>query len=275
MMCAWDSLLEIIPRQMRQEVDRIGKRELQEFRLRLGSPPELVLRQESKYLNGYCSGADIAFCVQSASRYSPWAAESIRHGYLTAPGGHRIGLCGLSVYRNGQPSGLREITSLCIRVARDFSGISKGAPENGSVLILGAPGWGKTTLLRDLIRVRSEKEMIAVVDERGELFPPEFQMGKKMDVLRGCGKKWGMEQVLRTMGPQCIAVDEITAEEDSMGILQAVGCGVEILATAHATTAEEFVHRSVYRTLAERRVFDFILTLKPDKTFTVERMCLN
>lgn len=271
MMCAWDSLLGILPRRMRQKVDDLGRDGLLELRLRQGSPPELSMKEEPIWLDMICDPEDIAFVIRSASRYSPWTVESMKDGYLTAPGGHRIGLCGLSLYRNGTRTGLREITSLCIRVARDFPGIAAEAPMTGSVLILGAPGWGKTTLLRDLIRRRSTGQPVAVVDERGELFPEGFDRGSRVDILRGSRKSEGIEQVLRTMGPGCIALDEITAGEDCAGLARAAGCGVDILATAHAGSMEEFLLRPAYRELAEKRIFQSVLVMTPDKCYRVER----
>ena len=272
MMCNWDALLEILPPRIRRDVDALGRYTLQELRLRMGAQPELVLKRESLWLEKRCSKEDIAFCIQSASRYSPWTSASIKKGYLTAPGGHRIGLCGLALYQNGAMTGLREITSVCIRVARDFPGIARAAPANGSVLILGAPGWGKTTLLRDLIRERARDKTVGVVDERGELFPEGFDSGKKTDILRGCRKPEGLELMLRTMSPACIAVDEITAVEDCNGLIRAAGCGVSLLATAHAASLEEFHSRNIYRPLAEKGIFQWILLMHPDKHFTTERM---
>ena len=272
MMCVWDRFLGILPQWLQKEVDPLGRETLQELRLRQGAPPELVLRSGSRFPDRKCTREDIACCIRSASRYSPWAAESIRCGYLTAPGGHRIGLCGLALYRNGEMTGLREVTSACIRVARDYHGIAEGIPEKGSVLILGAPGWGKTTLLRDLVRQRARSCPVAVVDERGELFPEGFDRGRRTDVLRGCRKKEGIEQVLRTMSPGCIALDEITAETDCESLIRASGCGVHLLATAHAGSMEEFYSRPVYRSLADRGIFETILLMTPDKSFTMERM---
>ena len=272
MLCAWDALLEIVPRQMRSKVDTLGRYTLQELRLRQGAPPELVLSGGSRWLDMACRREDIGFCIQAASRYSPWAAESIRRGFLTAPGGHRLGLCGLALYRDGRMTGMREITSVCIRVARDFPGIACNAPMHGSVLILGAPGWGKTTLLRDLIRQRSEYETVSVVDERGELFPQGFDTGKRTDILRGCRKGEGLDQLLRTMGPGCIALDEITAREDCEGLIRAAGCGVTLLATAHAGSLEDYLTRPVYSSLWKTGIFDWVLLMHPDKRFTAERM---
>ena len=271
MMCAWKELLNIIPLRYREQVDRLGRWMLQECRLRQGAPPELVLKDGSVWLEEPCRKEDISFCIQSACRYSPWAAASVRRGYLTAPGGHRLGLCGLALYQNGQMSGLREITSVCIRVARDYPGIAEQAPKTGSVLILGAPGWGKTTLLRDLVRQRSKYQTVSVVDERGELFPEGFSTGERTDVMRGCRKKEGVDLVLRTMTPGCIALDEITAQEDCQGLMQAARCGVELLSTAHAASIGEFYSRPIYKPLAEAGIFTHILLLRQDKTYTLER----
>ena len=275
MMCAWKQLLSVLPPRLRPEVDRLGKNAMQELRLRLGMPPELVLSGESRWLGCCVSREDLNYCINAASRYSPWAAATTAQGYLTAPGGHRIGLCGEVVCKEGIVTGIREISSLCIRVARDFPGIAKRAADApGSVLILGAPGWGKTTLLRDLIRQIGEKQCVSVVDERGELFPEGLERGKKTDVLTGCPKSPGIDMVHRTMGPDCIAVDEITAEADARALLRAANCGVRLLATAHGTSAADFRRRSVYRPLAESSVFQTLLILRQDKSFRAERAVL-
>lgn len=275
MRCAWKELLEILPQRLRREVDQQGRDGLQELRLRFHAPPELVLQGESRWLQGNITREELSFVVNAASRYSPWAAESMSQGFLTAPGGHRIGICGQAVYKEGRVSGMREITSLCIRVARDF-------PELGdrlkglccSVLILGAPGWGKTTLLRCLIRQYAQNIQVSVVDDRGELFPDGFVRGPKMDVLTGCPKGEAMERVLRTMGPACIAVDEITAEEDCKALISAANCGVILLATAHGASLRDFRTRPVYQRLSGQGVFDTLVTLKPDKSWQVERITI-
>ena len=174
-------------------------------------------------------------------------------------------------------AGLRQISSLCIRVARDFPGISQSlAYLSGSILILGRPGTGKTTLLRDLIRLRSDvgKGSIAVIDERGELFPAGVKTGFRTDVLTGCSKEQGIEMVIRTMGPSAIAVDEITSEQDCQALLKAGWCGVDLLATAHAAGREDLYARPVYRPLVNSRLFDTLVILQPDKSFKAERMAL-
>lgn len=273
MRCAWKELLDILPKWMITDVDALGRSSLQELRLRLDAPPELVSCDSVQRLGRQVSSEDLSYCVNAASRYSPWAAATIAQGFLTVSGGHRIGLCGEAVLKNKEITGIRKVTSLCIRVARDFPGIgSSAAGLRGSMLILGAPGRGKTTLLRDIARQISEKSTVAVVDERGEIFPSGFVRGDRMDVLTGVPKAGGVEMVLRTMGPEWIAVDEITAEEDCRSLLQAQGCGVRLLATAHAGSLDEFRGRPIYKALLDNHVFDYLLILHSDRSYGTERI---
>lgn len=280
MRCEWQAFINLLPQRFRDEVDRLGRAGLQELRLRVGANPELVLGKESLWLQEKVRPDDLGFVVNAASRYSPWAANTIRRGYITAQGGHRIGLCGEAVIQNGEMTGIRSPISLCMRVARDFHGIAKDAGcFQGSILIIGKPGSGKTTLLRDLIRQRSDHfhVCVAVVDERGELFPVCdqthcFETGRKTDVLTGCGKEQGIESLLRTMGPGCIAVDEITAESDCRAIMNAGWSGVSLLATAHAASVTDLRCRPIYRPIVNSGLFETVLVMQPDKSWKAERM---
>lgn len=275
MKCAWDALLSVLPARLRQQVVKLGRDTMQELRLRVGQPVELILSGQSRMLGIQALEEDITFIVNAASHYSPWAAATSAKGYITAVGGHRIGVAGECVVQGGQVTGIRRVTSLCIRVARGFPGIGDKAPKSGSLLILGPPGAGKTTLLRDLIRIRSEAgQAVAVVDERGELFPVGgvFSPGTRTDVLTGCSKVTGVEMALRTLSPACIAVDEITAQEDCQALLSVGWCGVELLATAHARDAKDLLRRKIYQPLADSGLFETLLILQPDKSWHMERM---
>lgn len=276
MICQWKELLSILPQWLSAETDIIGRERLQELRLRQGQPPELVCSDGSRWLHRPISAQDLLFCINAASKYSPWTAQTLSQGYVTAPGGHRIGICGEAAMHNGSISTIRSPTSLCIRVARDFPGCGeKSAQLDGSILLIGPPGSGKTTLLRDMIRCIAKKESVAVVDERGELFPSGFRAGNiRLDVLNGCPKRVGIDMVLRTMGPSCIAVDEITAEEDCSALIQAGWCGVRLLATAHAASVCDLRKRVLYRPLLETKLFDHVIALRRDKSWREERIDL-
>jgi stage III sporulation protein AA len=247
-------------------VDTLGRDTLQELRLRLDLPPELIRSNGAVKLQRMVTIEDLSYIINTASRYSPWSAATAAHGYITAPGGHRIGLCGQAVVQGGQMSGIRQVRSLCIRVARDVPGVAEKIPcGTGSILIIGRPGSGKTTFLRDLIRQRSENctGSVAVVDERGELFPggTNFSTGNRTDILIGCSKGQGIDMLLRTMGPTTIAVDEITSERDCESLIRAGWCGVSLLATAHASSVDELRRRPLYRTLLEQEVFKRVVLI--------------
>lgn len=273
MICAWQELLAVLPLWMRKSVDMIGADFLREIRLRIDSPPELILKEKSCWLERNVTQDDLHFTVNAASRYSPWAAGTSAMGYITIKGGHRIGLCGDAVLKHGELTGIRTYQFLCIRIAKDIPDLAMGLEKiRGSILILGPPGWGKTTLLRDMIRRIGNNETVGVVDERGELFPQGFSRGRRTDILTGCSKEQGIYMLLRTMGPSCIAVDEITDQKDASALLHAANCGVRLLASAHAESLHQFQKRAVYCALIENHVFDTVLVLKKDQSYTTERV---
>ena len=280
MICQWNEFIKLLPPWLQEPINKLGKDSLTELRLRVGLPPRLDLHSRSLNLDRLVKQDDIEYCINAASRYSPWATGSAANGYITTAGGHRIGICGEAIIINGACTGFRNITSLCMRVARDFPDLAKELCFlNGSVLIIGPPGCGKTTLLRDLIRQRSCRctGSIAVLDERSEIFPSAhnamcFDIGPNTDVMNNCPKASGIDMLIRNMGPRAIAVDEITAARDCSALLQASWCGIEILATAHAYDKRDLYRRLVYRPIIERNIFQQLIILHHDKTWHHERM---
>ena len=280
MICAWQLLLGLLPVWMRDIVDKHGRSGLLELRMRVSMPPILRMNDRNIVLDRTVSIDDLKFCINMVTRYSPWSVSTASKCYYTAPGGHRIGLCGNVTVSGGQVIGVGELSSLCIRIARDFEGIAKGLIHlNGSVLILGRPGCGKTTLLRDYIRQLSYKEgeSVTVVDERKEIFPFSngkfcFNPGMYADVISGCAKSVGIEAALRNTGPTVIAVDEITAAEDCNSLMHAGWCGVKLIATAHAGSREDLFSRPVYKPLVDSGLFEHLIIMHPDKSWHLEEM---
>lgn len=273
--CAWNELLSILPGWLRSQVDRQGRQTLQEIRLRKGMSALLIKKDGRWQTDELIKKEDLQYVVNMACRYSPWTVTSFAQGYITVAGGHRIGICGEALHRKGKIVGIGDITSLNIRICRDFDGISGNLwLHKESILILGPPGSGKTTLLRDLIRRRSKRETISVVDERGEIFPAaaDFFSGENTDILTGCSKKQGIEMLLRVMGPACIALDEVTAVDDCEALLQAGKCGVSLLATAHAASIEDLRTRPIYQKLLDKEIFQTVVILQMDKSWRTERM---
>lgn len=280
MNCAWKAYLNLLPVGLRQEVEKIGYDTLTEVRLRCGQRPELVTDNGKIRLSSLVTKEDLKFSVNIASQYSAWTSGTTAYGYITAAGGHRIGLCGQAVADRKGMTGIREPTSLCIRLAKAVDGFAEPAAHlQGSTLIIGRPGSGKTTFLRDLIRQKSVEHHVAVADERQELFPMSagafcFDTGFGTDILSGCGKAEGVIMLIRCMNPNYVAVDEITGQEDCASLLQAGWCGVSLLATAHAGSKEELFARPVYKPLLEKKLFDNLVILHPDRSIRIERIKL-
>ena len=280
MRCQWQSFLNLLPARFREPIDRLGKDDLQELRLRLGQAPELIRGSGILHLPYSVSQVDLTYIVNMATQYSPWATDSSAQGFISAAGGHRIGICGTTAIQQGLVTGFKEISSLCIRIARDIPGIGKEAIAiEDSFLIIGRPGAGKTTLLRDIVRQISElsSQQIVVIDEREELFPLNngafaFPPGKHTDVLSGCNKVDGIDMALRCMGPDMIVVDEITSAKDCESMLRAGWCGVRLVATAHAGSLEELYRRPVYQPIIKNGLFDHVVVLLPDKSWYVEEV---
>lgn len=203
------------------------------------------------------------------------AAQRLCQGFLPLKGGHRLGVTGSMTVQDGHITGIRQLSSLCLRIAHPVEGIGKEvgravfAGGVRSTLLLSPPGMGKTTLLRELIRVGSAEYglRIGLADERGEVAAlwngvPQMNVGLTTDVVDGCSKAEGLLLLLRSMSPQLLAVDEITAPEDIAALSMAANCGVPILATAHGSSIEELKHRSLYHRLWEEALFRQVVHIR-------------
>ena len=245
----------------------------EEFRLRAGQPLVVLLPEGERSLGAAVTPEDLETLCDLATDYSRYAAEeTLREGYLSVRGGFRVGLCGAAVMKDGQVTNLKQISSAVIRISREQKGIGAAVVPRlfrgehfASTLLLSPPGGGKTTLLRDLVRLMSRGEQvppqrIALIDERDEIAvmyrgQPQMDVGPRTDILNGCPKAAAIPMVLRAMNPQVIALDELTVQEDLQAIAQAAGCGVGLLATIHAGSVEELQAKPLYRALLEGRVF--------------------
>ena len=256
------------------------KERTEEFRLRVMHPMTVLtsegeLNAAPNAIDSLVTAEDLEQMLGAVTEYSRYACiETLRQGFLPLRGGFRLGVCGSAVVREGEVSNLKEISSLSLRIVCEEVGLGSGiAPqlfdESGrflSTLILSPPGGGKTTLLRDLIRVLSlgdsehRAQRVAVIDERGEIAVcckarPQMELGNHTDVLSLCPKAAGIMMVLRGMNPQLIAVDEITAAEDIRAMCLAANCGVGLLASIHAASADELTQKPLFEELLRAKVF--------------------
>lgn len=283
-----DQVAWLLPAALRQRVQALPEKlraVAEELRLRRGQPLFFLTPQgEEPLADTSVTGRDLETVLELASASSVHTVmEQIKNGFVGVQGGHRLGLCGTGVIEDGRLVNLRELSSLSLRVAREFKGLSKevlpklwGGCGLESTLILSPPGGGKTTLLRDLIRAISSGDgcpprRVGVADERGELAAvaggaPTLDVGPRTDIMNACPKDIGLMTLLRGMNPQVLAVDEVTAPGDVATMLQAAGCGVTLLATAHGGTLADLDRRPLYRELMAQGVFGrLVLIWEHDK----------
>jgi stage III sporulation protein AA len=215
----------------------------------------------------------------------------IRSGYVTLRGGHRAGICGTCVFQNGAVSGLRDISSINIRIAREVPGCADAIlgrlknSLNGGLLLAGPPSSGKTTILRDIARQLSSGicgsiRKVAVVDERGEIAGtyqgvPQNDVGLCCDVLDCCPKSEGILTAVRTLSPQIIICDEIGTEEEVRAVEQSLNAGVSVIASIHAGTKEELVSRRQVALLLKTGAFQNVVLLRGSgKPGEISEICM-
>ena len=269
-------ILPVLPARLHAPLRHLEHLRPEDIRLRAGQPPGVYAAgHETPLAAAPVTWQELEQVLMAATDHSYYAAaEQLADGFVTLPGGHRVGVCGTLAVRGGSAVSVRNISSVCIRLARD---VPCAVPElTRSTLLLGALGSGKTTLLRACIRALSRRgQRVCVADERGEIAAcvsgqPQMDIGPCTDVLTGGKKAQSMMILLRAMRPDWIAVDEITAPEDLAAIRQCSYCGVRLLATAHAESPEELARRPLYRELLALGVFDVRVWLDGQKNWREE-----
>lgn len=268
-------LVMVFPTCIRPRMRKLDWEGLEEIRVRIGWPVELIYGDRSEWLGNYECMIDrkcLDEMLNYITNYSLYAMEEeLKQGYITYGGGHRIGITGHATYETiettskPQIKNLVDIGGLNIRIAHEKKGcaqkivpyIRKGDSIYNTIFFA-APGVGKTTYLRDTIRILASKDeqqegmKVCVVDERSEIAAcydgkPQNDLGQRCDVLDACPKEIGMKMVLRTMSPDIIAVDEIGKKEEFLMLDQMRCSGVKILGTMHAGDKGELLRNPMLK----------------------------
>lgn len=289
-------LIEYMPSELKEAIIKMGLaiEDFREIRIRINRPVIFIKRDGEVFVKGENENYLIAdrkmidALFSAINDYSIYAhSDSIRQGFITICGGHRVGFTGHAVLDNGKIKTISDISSLNIRISHEIKGVSDGVIEkiisNGCVfntLIISPPGFGKTTLLRDIIRNISmgtgsfKGVNVSVIDERSEIAAsymgvPENDMGIRSDIFDNAPKAEGMLTALRTMAPQVIAVDEIGTFADMEAIRQACKCGCSVIATAHGNNRYELKNNPVMSQIISENYFQRFIEIGKDGTCNV------
>lgn len=293
-----EEVLHLLPPTLREIIAKLPlkvKETLEEIRLRCHQPLHLRWTGGESWitLEGHLTphleeayrveAKDIQHAVQALTQNSLYALEEeLRAGYITIKGGHRVGLAGETIVERGNVRTLKNISSLNIRLARSLPGCARpllpylvspsGRPYH--ILVLSPPRCGKTTLLRDLIRsfsygipdISLPGLNVGVVDERSEIAGcyqgiPQLDVGPRTDVLDRCPKGEGLLMLVRAMGPEIVATDEVGKLKELEALQEALYSGVILLASVHASTLEELKKRPGWEPLLRQGVWQRLILL--------------
>jgi len=295
-----EQITPVLPARIRQAVLQLPGdvlQQLEEIRLRLGRPLQIYYGGRNAFVNllgkitlesetaHLIDEEDIHQLLNLMTQSSLYALEEeLRRGYITIPGGHRVGIVGRALLDGqGLVRGLKEITSFNLRIARDVRQAAEGirhllidsaAYRLHNTLLISPPQCGKTTLLRDLARRLSAGTLhpklpgmkVGIIDERSEIAAcwrgvPQHDMGPRTDVLDSCPKAEGMQMMIRSMSPQVLVTDEVGRPEDGHALMEAIYAGVSVVTTAHGFSMQEVRNRPVLRQLFEQGAFTRYIVL--------------
>lgn len=235
-----DELLAILPSEIKESLSHLeGLNDLIEVVMDLGRRPEARFPDSMTYLKDqFVTKKDIAYVVERAGRFGNDNRAGIERTL------HRV-----SAIRNRN----HDIIGLTMRVGRAVYGtislISDLLSTNESILLLGRPGVGKTTMLREMARVLADdfEKRVVIVDTSneiagdGDIPHPGIGLARRMQVPTPDLQHEVMIEAVQNHMPEVIVVDEIGTEKEAYAARTIAERGVQLIATAHGNNLENLL----------------------------------
>jgi len=238
--CELDALLDVLPPNIAQPLrDRADRGDLLEVVMDLGRPPQARYPDHEVVLSDKeITEEDIEYVT---SRIAPFGGDN-RAGIERTL--HRI-----SAIRNRKG----RIVGLTCRVGRAVFGtiaIIRDLVESGkNILLLGRPGVGKTTMLREVARVLADdlQRRVVIVDTSneiagdGDIPHPAIGHARRMQVVSPHLQHAVMIEAVENHMPEVIVIDEIGTEQEAQAARTIAERGVQLVATAHGNTLDNLI----------------------------------
>jgi stage III sporulation protein SpoIIIAA len=235
-----DKLLNILPPDLRDRLYNHSKKNaLIEVVLDLGRPPEARFPEAAEYLSqDLVTREHLDHCISQVGHFSGDNRAGIERTL------HRI-----SAMRNRQG----EIIGLTCRVGRAIFGTTlmiRDLVESGkSILLLGRPGVGKTTALREIARVLADDlyKRVVIIDTSNEIAGdgdvphPAIGRARRMQVARPELQHQVMIEAVENHMPEVIVIDEIGTELEAIAARTIAERGVQLIGTAHGNRIENLM----------------------------------
>ena len=272
---------------------------IEEIRLRAFKPVILNFKDKSSFINKHgelifeinnvnrnilvSSKNDLEISLKKMCNYSVYSYQKeINSGFITLKGGHRVGICGTAVYEDDKDlsiCNIKDISSMNIRINQKIDSLDEDIlnvvkSDFKGIILVGSPGSGKTTILRNIAKILSGKfsfnkknvlQKVALVDERNEFSGNYMGISQNnlgySDILVNYNKKDAIYQSIRSLSPDIIICDELGSLEDIEAIKFGVSSGVKFILSIHAGSAEDFYKRNIAKEILKLNSFDKIIIL--------------
>lgn len=242
-------LIDILPQPIRENIEQHPQKdELVEIVMDLGRRPEARFSQTTSYLSDRpLSKTDLEQCINKVGEFSGDNRAGIERTL------HRI-----SAIRNRNGA----IIGLTCRVGRAVFGtinmIRELVESEKSILLLGRPGVGKTTALREIARVLADDlaKRVVIIDTSneiagdGDIPHPAIGRARRMQVARPELQHQVMIEAVENHMPEVIVIDEIGTELEALAARTIAERGVQLVGTAHGNRLENLIKNPTLSDLA-------------------------